>query len=89
MNSLSKHPLPSNLEPSCVSHAMKDPLWRASMNEQFNALVNNCTWDLVPASSRVNIVGNKWIYRIKRNPDGSVARYKSRLVPKGFIYSGN
>ncbi|KAJ8748589.1 hypothetical protein K2173_007579 [Erythroxylum novogranatense] len=84
MYQVSKHPLPTTLEPSCVSQAMKDPLWRASMNAEFNALVNNHTWDLVPAPPNVNIVGNKWLFRIKRHPDSSVASYKSRLVAKGF-----
>jgi len=31
-----------------------------------------------------NIVGCKWLFRVKRNPDGTIARYKARLVAKGF-----
>ena len=29
-------------------------------------------------------MGNKWVFRIKQNPDGSIARYKARLVAEGF-----
>ncbi|MCH83609.1 retrotransposon protein putative Ty1-copia subclass [Trifolium medium] len=32
----------------------------------------------------LNVIGNKWVFRIKRKPDGSIAHYKARLVDKGF-----
>ena len=54
------------------------------MSAEYDALVKNFTWKLVPSSSVQNVVGCKWVFRIKRNPDGSVARYKARLVAKGF-----
>ncbi|KAK0589164.1 hypothetical protein LWI29_010559 [Acer saccharum] len=54
------------------------------MSAEYDALEKNGTWDLVPSHPSQNVVGCKWIFRIKRNPDGSVARYKARLVAKGF-----
>jgi len=54
------------------------------MTEGFNALLHNDTWTLVPPICASNLVGCKWIFRIKRNSDGTVARYKARLVAKGF-----
>ena len=54
------------------------------MHEELHALAKNGTWDLVPRESHHNVVSCKWVFRIKRNPDGSVARYKARLVAKGF-----
>jgi hypothetical protein len=54
------------------------------MNVEFDALLKNHTWTLVPPSPPQNIVGCKWVFCIKRNADGSIERYKARLVAKGF-----
>ena len=54
------------------------------MNEEFDALLKNGTWSLINPSSSMNIVGSKWVYRIKRKADGSIDRYKVRLVAEGF-----
>ena len=54
------------------------------MSEEFNALVNNGTWALVPPDSSQNLVGCKWIFRTKRKSDVYVDRFKARLVAKGF-----
>ncbi|KAM2633068.1 hypothetical protein EV1_023727 [Malus domestica] len=54
------------------------------MLEEFQALQSTGTWTLVPSSPHQNLIGCKWVFRIKRNPDGSVDRYKARLVAKGF-----
>ena len=54
------------------------------MSEEYDALVRNGTWELVPLEDITNLVGCKWIFRIKRNSDGSIDRYEARLVAKGF-----
>jgi len=88
-----KYPLPHaltfsfslpDIEPICYSSAAKHAVWRDAMFEEFNALLRNGTWTLVPPTSSMNIVGCKWVYRIKRKADGSVDRYKAHLVAKGF-----
>ena len=33
----------------------------------------------------MNLVGSRWVYKIKRRADGSVERYKARMVAQGFI----
>ena len=55
------------------------------MQDEFNALINNQTWCLVPLEQNMKLVGNKWIFRVKQNSDGSISRYKARLVAKGFL----
>ncbi|TQD69848.1 hypothetical protein C1H46_044618 [Malus baccata] len=83
-----KHPLPSNLNtefvPTTYIQASKYPHWRTAMQDEFNALQNTRTWTLVPSDPSYNLVGCKWVFRIKRNPDGSVDRYKAWLVAKGY-----
>jgi hypothetical protein len=71
-------------EPTCFTQAVKFPEWRDAMDLEFNALVHNNTWRLVPFKSGMNVVGCKWVFRTKRKADGSIERYKARLVAKGF-----
>ena len=54
------------------------------MNEEFDALLQNGTWDLVPPSPTMNIIRCKWVFRIKRRAYGSIERHKARLVAKDF-----
>ena len=74
-----------NLEPQSVKAALTDTKWREAMQAEFDALQNNKTWTLVPREQAGKIVGNKWVFRVKYNLDGSISKYKVRLVAKGFI----
>jgi histone deacetylase 1/2 len=74
----------SDLEPTSLAQALKDPKWHQAMSDEFNALIQNGTWQLIPTNSSQNVVGCKWIFTTKRHSDGSIDRYKARLVAKGF-----
>ncbi|KAM2157970.1 hypothetical protein ACFX1X_041960 [Malus domestica] len=54
------------------------------MKEEIDALQQNQTWDIVPKPRDVKPISCKWVYKIKRCPDGSIERYKARLVARGF-----
>eukprot|EP00253_Pinus_taeda_P025772 PITA_25772 len=54
------------------------------MEEEYNFLLKNQTWDLVPLPSRRKLVRCKWVYRTKSATDGQITRRKARLVAKGF-----
>ncbi|PHT38386.1 hypothetical protein CQW23_21959 [Capsicum baccatum] len=51
-----------------------------AMLQEFNALEANHTWDLVPLSSHKKPISCKWVHKIKHKSDGSVERYKARLI---------
>ncbi|KAH9646728.1 retrovirus-related pol polyprotein from transposon RE1 [Citrus sinensis] len=72
------------LEPTSVKLALSDPKWKQAMQAEFDALQVNETWELVPKEAAQKIIGNKWVFRIKYNPDGSISKHKARLVAKGF-----
>ena len=50
------------------------------MDAEFSALQRQKTWSLVPVPIGINLVVCKWVYRLKLNSDGTIARYKARLV---------
>ena len=61
-------------EPTCYSSAVKVPEWREAMNTEFDALLKNQTWTLVPHTQARNLIGCKWVFRVKRRTDGSSKR---------------
>ena len=54
------------------------------MKEEYDALVKNETFSLVPCASNTNVVDGMWVYRLKRDKNGAITRYKARFVAKGF-----
>jgi len=54
------------------------------MLEEFNALLANGTRSLIFKQPQFNIIGNKWVFHLKLDPDSSITRYKAYLVAKGF-----
>ncbi|XP_070682536.1 secreted RxLR effector protein 161-like [Malus domestica] len=61
-------------EPVTYKSAMKELVWHEAMNEEIAALHSQRTWSLVDFPHNKNLVGYKWVFKIKRNSDGTVAR---------------
>ncbi|KAM1755844.1 hypothetical protein ACFX12_008126 [Malus domestica] len=74
----------SLIEPTSYKTAMNDPTWLQVMQDEISALHKQGTWSLVVLPSTKNLVGCKWIFKIKKHSDGTIARHKARLVAKGF-----
>jgi hypothetical protein len=87
-NGLIRYPLPkaliattgsADVEPTSYSTTSKHLAWRNAMNLEFDALLRNDTWTLVPPTSDMNIVGCKWVFRLKHKADGSIDRHRPVL----------
>ncbi|GJW38418.1 ribonuclease H-like domain-containing protein [Tanacetum coccineum] len=77
------HVATSSPIPKSPFHALRDPNWKQAMCDEYKALIDNNTWVLVPRPPNVNIVRSMWLYKHKYNADGSLNRYKARLVANG------
>nr|GEZ57867.1 uncharacterized mitochondrial protein AtMg00810-like isoform X2 [Tanacetum cinerariifolium] len=77
--------LPTTItEPTSFTVANNSPEWRQAMKEEYDALMKSGTWSLVPRSSNTNVIDGKWVYKLKRDKNGAITRYKARFVAKGF-----
>ena len=76
----SNDPLTFSQAISCVDSSH----WLNAMKDELVSMDRNQVWDIVDLPSGKRPIGCKWIYKTKLNPDGSIKRYKSRLVAKGF-----
>nr|GEY44007.1 hypothetical protein [Tanacetum cinerariifolium] len=77
--------LPTTItKPTSFTVANNSPEWRQAMKEQYDALMKNKTWSLVPHAFNTNVVDGKWVYRLKQDKNGAITRYKARFIVKGF-----
>ncbi|GJW92028.1 retrovirus-related pol polyprotein from transposon TNT 1-94 [Tanacetum coccineum] len=77
--------LPTTItKPTLFTVANNSPEWRQAIKEEYDALMKNRTRYLVPSASNTNVVDGKWVYRLKRDKNGAITRYKARFVAKGF-----
>ena len=70
--------------PLFVSEALTNSIWKQAIMDEYQVLMRNNTWELVPAAENQHIVSNKWVYGVKYKAYGSLDKYKARLVDKGF-----
>ena len=72
------------LEPKSFDEALKSKEWRAAMEEDMMMILKNETWTLVDRPINKKVIGVRWVYRTKLNVDGSINKFKVRLVVKGY-----
>ena len=59
-------------------------LWKDAINSEIDSILQNHTWELVNLPSGCKPLGSKWIFKKKMKADGSIDKYKARLVIKGY-----
>jgi len=78
----------TDTDPLTYEEAMNRPdkdLWKKAIEEEFDSINKNNVWTIVDKPLGKNIVSTKWIFKIKKNPEGDIQRYKARLVARGFL----
>ncbi|KAM1951510.1 hypothetical protein ACFX15_006114 [Malus domestica] len=71
-----------SVEPSSFAEALQDPNWRQAIDSKLDALSSNNIWTLTLLPPGKRPIDCKLVYKIKHNVDGSIERYKARLVAK-------
>lgn len=58
--------------------------WKDPIKEEYDASIENDTWEIVPCPPDRKPIECRWVFTIKPAPNGVPPRYKARLVAKGF-----
>ena len=74
-----------NEEPWDWNEAKNERVWRDACEDEVASIKKNKTWTLVDLLSGYKAIGLKWVFKLKRNADGSVNKHKARLVAKGYV----
>ena len=74
-------------EPKNVNEAVNSKnskYWKDAAEYEYQSLLKNNTWELVERPKDKNFITCKWIFKVKRNADGTVNRYNARFVAQGY-----
>ena len=71
-------------EPKTYQEASTQSEWVEAMKKELDALEENETWTVMPLPPGKKPIGSKWVYKVKLKPDGTVERFKARLVANGY-----
>ena len=71
-------------EPTNYEEAVQKKEWVEAMAEEYQSIMKNDVWDIVPKPEGKSVVSSKWIYKIKYAANGSIEKYKARFVARGF-----
>jgi len=70
-------------EPSSFEEAVWQQIWVYALVEEYDSIVWNSVWDVVPSLENKSIVSSHWIYKVKKAANGSVEKRKARFFSRG------
>lgn len=70
----------SPVKPTTHLQASKSPERRQAMDDEYQTLLDQHTWSLVPQTTSVYVIAYKWVYRLKTKPDGSIDCFGSQRL---------
>jgi hypothetical protein len=71
-------------EPKSVAEALSEQSWRKAMEEEMKAIHENQTWVSCVLPPKQKAIGLKWVFKVKKDPEGNIVKHKARLVAKGY-----
>ena len=71
-------------EPSSFEKVMQQPIWVDGIIEEYDSIIKNSAWEVVPRPVGKSVVRSRWIYKVNKFFDGSVEKYKAKFVVQGF-----
>jgi hypothetical protein len=71
-------------EPSTFEEATSRQVWRDAIMEEYNSIMKNDVWEVVPRHEGKSVMTSKWLYKLKHAADGNIEKYKSRFVAWRF-----
>ncbi|KAG7533498.1 Zinc finger CCHC-type [Arabidopsis thaliana x Arabidopsis arenosa] len=74
-----------NDEPRSYYEAKEIKEWVHACEDEINSIEKLKTWNLVDLPIGAKPIGLKWVFKLKRNSDGSINKHKARLVAKGYV----
>ena len=71
-------------EPTCFEEAIKQKGWANAMVEEYQSIIKNEVWEVVPRPKDKSVVSSKWIFKYKHLENGSIEKYKEKFVSREF-----
>ena len=72
------------VEQSSFEEAVEKPILVDAMFDEYESIIRNNVWEVVPRLEDKSVVGSRWIFKVAHETYGRIEKYKARFVAKGF-----
>ena len=74
----------TDFEPTAFEQETDKQVWRDAMQEEYDSIMRNDVWEVVPRPMGKSVVTSRWLYKTKYAADGSIEKHKARFVVREF-----